>query len=81
MELQPTLAGESLTLRPLREEDWPELYAVASDPLIWEQHPNSDRYKEDVFREFFNGAIDSGGAFVAADNRDGRIIGSTRYFD
>src|ERR1051325_10424853 len=78
-ELQPVLRGELLELRPLREEDFAELYAVASDPLIWEQHPASDRYKEDVFREFFRGAQESGGAFVVIDPETGRVIGSTRF--
>lgn len=76
---QPTLTGELLELRPLRAEDFPALYAVACDPLIWEQHPNSDRYQEGAFREFFRGAIDSGGALVAVDRKDGSIIGSSRY--
>ena len=82
-DLQPVLKGELLSLRPLRPEDFPALYAVASDPLIWEQHPASDRYQEDVFREFFRGAMESGGAFVVLDSPDpaaGRIIGSSRYF-
>ena len=78
-ELQPTLVGSLLELRPLRPEDWDALYVVASDPLIWEQHPDSERYKELVFREFFRGALKSGGALVAIDRRDGRIIGSSRY--
>jgi RimJ/RimL family protein N-acetyltransferase len=78
-ELQPTLTGQLIVLRPLRPEDWDDLYAVASDPLIWEQHPNSDRYKEDVFKEFFREALASGGAFAAIDVKDGRIIGSSRY--
>jgi RimJ/RimL family protein N-acetyltransferase len=78
-DLQPTLTGELIALRPLRPEDWDELYAVASDPLIWEQHPNNDRHKEDVFREFFREALASGGAFAAIDVKDGRIIGSSRY--
>jgi N-acetyltransferase len=76
---QPTLAGALLELRPLRADDFPALYAVASDPLIWEQHPNSDRYQEAVFRQFFDDAIRSGGALVAIDRTDGRIIGSSRY--
>ena len=79
-ELQPTLQGSLVTLRPLGPEDFPALYAAASDPLIWEQHPESDRYKEDVFRRFFQGAMDSGGAFVVIDSSDDRIIGSSRYF-
>jgi N-acetyltransferase len=78
-DLQPVLKGELLELRPLRPEDFAELYSVASDPLIWEQHPNKDRYKEEVFREFFREALESGGAFVALDSRDGRIIGSSRF--
>jgi len=77
--LQPILQGKLLTLRPLRPDDFPALFAVASDPLIWEQHPARDRYKEDVFREFFRGALDSCGAFAVLDSSDGRIIGSSRY--
>jgi N-acetyltransferase len=79
-ELQPTLEGTLLSLRPLRESDCADLFAVASDPLIWEQHPNWDRYKEDVFRDFFRVAMESGGALVAIDNEDGKIIGSSRYY-
>jgi len=76
---QPTLAGELLQLRPLQAEDFPALYAVACDPLIWEQHPNPDRYQHSVFKEFFRGAMDSGGALVALDRKDGSIAGSSRY--
>jgi RimJ/RimL family protein N-acetyltransferase len=78
-ELQPTLKSEILEVRPLRVDDWEELYAVASDPLIWEQHPNSDRYKSDVFRKFFDEALESGGAFVVLDRKTGRVIGSSRF--
>ena len=78
-DLQPTLQGELLSLRPLRPEDFQDLYAVASDPLIWEQHPIRDRYKEEVFKGFFREALDSGGALIAADSKDGRIIGSSRF--
>jgi RimJ/RimL family protein N-acetyltransferase len=78
-ELQPTLKSELLELRPLRADDFDALYAVASDPLLWEQHPNSDRYQLDVFRKFFDEAIESGGALVAIDRKNGRIIGSSRF--
>jgi len=78
-DLQPILKGELLELRPLRPEDFQELFAVASDPLVWEQHPMSDRYKEDVFRAFFRDALESGGAFKVLDLRDGRVIGSSRF--
>ena len=78
-ELQPLLEGELLTLRPLRPDDFDALFAVAADPLIWEQHPVHDRHTEPRFREFFQGALDSRGAFVVLDRRDGRMIGSSRY--
>ena len=79
-ELQPVLTGELVELRPLRPDDWDALYAVASDPLIWEQHPNSDRYEPEVFREFFNDALACGGAFLVTDAKTGDAIGSSRYF-
>ena len=79
-DLQPNLKGELIGLRPLQPEDWDDLFAVASDALIWEQHPESDRYKEDVFRIFFQDALESGGAFVVIDNDNQQIIGSTRFY-
>jgi RimJ/RimL family protein N-acetyltransferase len=56
------------------------LFTVASDPLIWEQHPASDRYQEKVFREFFREALESGGALIVIDRATQKIIGSSRYF-
>jgi N-acetyltransferase len=79
-ELQPILKGELIDLRPLKTDDWEELFAVASDSLIWEQHPECDRYKEDVFRVFFQDAMESGGAFVIIDRKIPQIIGSTRFY-
>ena len=78
-DLQPILKGELLELRPLRAEDFHDLYAVAADPLIWEQHPSNDRYKEEVFKGFFRDALQSGGALLAIDCEDGEIIGSSRF--
>ena len=79
-ELQPHLKGELIELRPLAPEDWDELFAVASDSLIWEQHPERDRYKEDVFRVFFKDAMESGGASVIIDRKSRQMIGSTRFY-
>jgi RimJ/RimL family protein N-acetyltransferase len=78
-DLQPVLKGRLLELRPLRPEDFDALYRVAADPLIWEQHPAWDRYKEDVFTLLFRDSLDSGGALIAIDAKDGRIIGSSRF--
>ena len=79
-ELQPHLIGALLELRPLCSEDWEPLFAAASDPLIWEQHPASNRYQEEVFRIFFQEALDCGGAFVVVDRQTQAVIGSSRYF-
>jgi RimJ/RimL family protein N-acetyltransferase len=76
---QPVLKGDVLELRPLRSEDFHDLYAVASDPLIWEQHPIRDRYKEEVFKGFFREALESGGALIAMDCKGGQVIGSSRF--
>ena len=79
-DLQPHLKSEFIELRPLTPEDWDDLFAVASDPLIWKQHPESDRYTEGVFKVFFREALESGGAFVVIDNTTQQIIGSTRFY-
>jgi RimJ/RimL family protein N-acetyltransferase len=78
-DLQPTLKGDLLVVWPLRQDDYPTLFKVASDPRLWAQHPASDRYKEEVFRDFFRDAIESGGALIVTDNKDGEVIGSSRY--
>ena len=78
-DLQPTLEGATLELRPLDEGDFDALYAVASDPEIWTQHPAHDRWEEAVFRQFFDEALAGNGALVIIDKASGRIIGSSRY--
>jgi N-acetyltransferase len=75
-DFQPTLTGALVELRPLRAEDADDLFAVASDPLIWEQLPARERHKPEVFAAFFRDALASGGALTALDHKDGRIVGS-----
>ena len=79
-DLQPHLKSEFIELRPLTPKDWDDLFAVASDRLIWEQHPEWDRYKEEVFKVFFREALKSGGAFVVIEKKSQQIIGSTRFY-
>ncbi len=78
-EMQPILANQLIRLRPLVPEDFEALFSVASDPLIWEQHPSADRWQRPVFEKFFEEAIRSGGAFAVIDEQSGRMIGSTRF--
>lgn len=79
MKLQPILENKIVKLIPLQEQDFGALFQVASDPLIWEQHPNKDRYKRYIFRNFFEGAIQSKGAFLIIDKTNNGVIGSTRF--
>jgi N-acetyltransferase len=46
--------------------------------MIWELHPD-ERWREDVFREFFASHLASGGALVILDREDGQVIGTSRY--
>jgi N-acetyltransferase len=82
INLQPTLIGRTIKLRPLKPDDFEALYSAASDPKIWELHPDSERYQREIFKKrFFEGALASGGALVIEENTAGRIIGSSRYYD
>ena len=79
--IQPILQNEFVKLVPLKETDFEILYKVASDPLIWEQHPNKNRWQREVFQNFFKGAIESKGAFLIYDAVTNEPIGSSRFYD
>lgn len=79
--VQTILENENVKLIPLWEDDFERLYEVASDPKIWEQHPNKDRYQREVFKNFFQGALESKGAFMILDKSSNEIAGSTRFYD
>ncbi|WP_443947107.1 GNAT family N-acetyltransferase [Pedobacter sp. AW1-32] len=79
--LQKQIEDDTVILHPLKGDDFEHLYAVASDPKIWEQHPNKDRWKKEVFEVFFTGALESGGAYLIVDRATGTSIGSTRYYE
>lgn len=78
---QPNLSNALVQLSPLHTDDFETLYAVASDPLIWEQHPNPDRYKREVFANYFTGAMESGGALLIRDATTHAILGCSRFYD
>lgn len=79
--LQPTLENEFVILKPLEETDFEDIYHAASNPKVWEQHPNPDRYKREVFQNFFTGAMQSKGAFKIIDKATGQVAGSSRFYD
>lgn len=80
-ELQPRIENHWIRLEPLAAGDFEALYWVASDPLLWEQHPTKDRYRREVFANYFKGAIESGGACRVIDNTTDTLIGCSRYYD
>jgi RimJ/RimL family protein N-acetyltransferase len=81
-DIQPThLQNELIQLIPLQENDFEELYTVANDKLLWEQHPNKLRYQRDVFQNYFEGAILSKGAFLIRDSKTNEVVGSSRFYD
>jgi len=80
-ELQPTLENDTIKIQPLKQSDFDTLYKIASNPLIWEQHPNKDRYKKEVFETFFKGAMESAGGFLVVDAKTKQPIGSSRFYE
>ena len=82
LNLQPELLEDNLIkLIPLQENHFEELFKLASDPLIWEQHPIKDRYKKEVFKPFFDTAINSKSSFLIFDKETNEIMGTTRFYD
>ena len=75
LNLQPTLTGAHVTLRPLAAQDFHELFAAASDALIWVQHPDPGRGTREGFPAFFDGALKSKGCLVAIDPTRRSVIG------
>jgi hypothetical protein len=57
VDLQATLEGARVIVRPIAATDWQALFAAASDPKIWELHPAKDRYTEPVFKSYFDAAM------------------------
>jgi N-acetyltransferase len=80
MNRQPTLTGPLVRLSPLRPIDFRVLYRAASDPLIWEQHPEPARYTSEVFQRYWKTIMNSGGALAIRD-ATGRIIGASTFYD
>lgn len=76
---QPHLAGQLVELRPLDAADFDALAAAASDPRIWDLHPDRDRHRLEVFRAFFDDQLASGGGLLVLDRESGEVIGTSRF--
>jgi RimJ/RimL family protein N-acetyltransferase len=62
----------------LQASDRDAFVAVASDPLIWEEHPESDRATPEKLDQFFADSLASGGSLVVT-TADGEIVGGSRF--
>jgi RimJ/RimL family protein N-acetyltransferase len=81
MWLQPQLSNSVVSIQPLKVSDFEALFALASDPDVWAQHPNPERYKREVFEVYFQGAMESSGAFLVRNAQTQEVIGCSRYYD
>lgn len=81
-DLQPNnLVNNFVTLKPLDKNDFEILFAVANDKLLWKQHPNKLRYKRNIFEIYFEGALESKGAFLVSDSKTNETVGCSRFYD
>jgi hypothetical protein len=81
INLQPTLQNNLILLQPISVLDFDNLFLLAQDKLIWQQHPEPDRFKKEVFENYFNSAIESKGAFIIVNKSNNQTIGSTRFYN
>jgi RimJ/RimL family protein N-acetyltransferase len=81
IHFQPTLQNERIIIQPLQKSDFERLYSVGADPLVWEQHPNKNRYQREVFQNYFDGAMQSNGALLVIDKLTGEVAGCSRFYD
>jgi RimJ/RimL family protein N-acetyltransferase len=79
VDLQPTLSGDAIRLRPIRPDDFAALYAVACDPQLWALHPARDRWQEPQFRSYFDTWFLRGGGLAIVERASGEIIGASCY--
>ena len=77
---QPTLSEETVSLRPLHENDFESLFSCAADKKLWQDHPSKNRYKEVEFKKWFDSALNSMATVVFVDNVNQKIIGSSRFY-
>lgn len=77
---QPSLANGTLSLHPLRQDDFEGLFEAAGHPEVWAGHPARDRYKRDVFARYFAFLLKTGSTLAVVDPRTAKPIGCSRYY-
>ena len=75
------LETENFFLVQTMQSHFDGLYVVASNPMVWAQHPERDRWKEPVFLKFFQKALKNDlGCFTIMDKDKNSVVGSTRFY-
>lgn len=74
------LAGVQVRLRRITADDFEALQTATADPLIWDQHPTTDRHTLAGFTPWFERAL-AEKAYVVEAAESGTVIGSSRYHD
>ena len=78
--IQP-LEDETIKLIQAEKKHFEEMYDVAKDPKLWDQHDARDRWKKEVFSKFFRKGLENENGLLAIINKkSNKIIGSTRYY-
>ena len=81
MDIKNQLESKNFILRQLNNNDFDLLYNIGKNKKIWEQHPESDRWKREKFNIFFNNGIKNiFGFYGIYDKSKNTIVGSTRYY-
>ncbi|MCT1526400.1 GNAT family N-acetyltransferase [Sphingobacterium hotanense] len=75
-----TLSNELVKLIPMIKEDYEWVYAAASDPKIWEQHPDTRRYSPIGFTKYFQKLIATDIPYLIIDQKTEQVIGATSFY-
>lgn len=79
LERKP-LSNNLVKLIPMIKEDYNWIYAVASDPSIWEQHPDNKRYTPIGFTKYFKKLLDTDIPYIILDINTEQVIGATSFY-
>ncbi len=74
------LSNDLIKLIPLEKSDFEWLYAAASDPAIWEQHPDRNRYTPVGFTVYFQKLLANDIPYLILDVKTEQVIGATSYY-
>ena len=81
LKLNNPLEDDTIKLVQTEKIHFEEMYEVAKDPLLWEQHNKKERWQKDNFKRFFNKGLENeNGCLTIIDKKSNEIIGCTRFY-